>query len=34
MNKATVKFIGTASRFVCNYMAAAAIRHRKIETGN
>ena len=34
MNKTTVKFIGTASRFACIYMAAAAIRHQKIKTGN
>jgi hypothetical protein len=34
MNRTTVKFIGTASRFACIYMAAAAIRHQKIKTGN
>jgi len=34
MNKATAKLIGTASRFACTYMAAAAIRHLKIKTGN
>jgi hypothetical protein len=34
MNKTTVKFIETANRLACSYMAAAATRHQKIETGN
>lgn len=34
MNKTTAKFIETASRFACTYMAAAVIRHRPIKTGN